>query len=180
MINPNGEGSNNPSGGSMNPGEQQISGGDAGGTQSSMGGGHTGGRFQEMTGRMSTAASGAWRQTVETAGSARERTEFFLRENPVPTVIGALAIGLAIGLAIRYSSESAKEETKVKSPLGDLNLGALSLPFLWPFFKSVQRRYDDTAEVVKDSVRDGVDRIRDVDVDRYVKPLRKKWRNWTN
>lgn len=145
-----------------------------------MGGGTEGGRFQDMTGRVSTAASGAWKQTVQTAGTARERSEFFLRENPVPTVIGALAIGVAIGLAIRYSSESAKEETQVKSPLGDINLGVLSLPFLWPFFRQVQRRYEDTAEVVKDGVRTGVDRVRDVDVDRYVKPLRKKWRNWTN
>lgn len=180
MINPNGEGSNNPSGGSMKPGEQPISDGNAGGAQSSMSEAGQGGRFQDMTGRMSTAASGAWRQTVQTAGTARERTEFYLRENPVPTVIGALAIGLAIGLAIRYSSETAKEEKEVKTPLGDLNLGALSLPFLWPFFKQVQRRYEDTAEVVKDGVRSGVDRVKDVDVDRYVKPLRKKWRSWTN
>ena len=29
-------------------------------------------------------------------------------------------------------------------------------------------------------VKDSVDRIKSVDVDRYVKPLRKKWRAWTN
>ena len=197
MINPNGEGSNNPSGGSMDPGGQPVSDSNAGAAQP-MGGGTTsggsmsgstggsqsdsgyGGRLQDVSGRVSGAASGAWRQTVQTAGSARERTEFFLRENPVPTVIGALAIGLAIGLAIRYSSETAREEKEVKTPLGDLNLGALSLPFLWPFFRQVQRRSEHSAEWVKDNVRDGVDRIKDIDVDRYVKPLRKKWRNWTN
>lgn len=119
-------------------------------------------------------ANDAWRQTKATASTAREKTEFLLRENPVPTVIGALAIGLAIGLAIRYSSESKREEEK--SLLGDVNLGMLSLPFLWPFLKTVQRRYEDGADVVKDRV----DRLKDVDVDRYVKPLRKKWRAWTN
>lgn len=194
MINPNGEGANNPAGGSTNPGGQPISESNTGDAKP-MGGGAPanyppggepagsgyGGRVQDMSGRVSTAASGAWRQTVQTAGTARERTEFFLRENPVPTVIGALAIGLAIGLAIRYSSETAaREEKEVKTPLGDLNLGALSLPFLWPFFKQVQRRYEDTADAVKENVSHGVDRIRDIDVDRYVKPLRKKWRNWTN
>ena len=182
----------------MNPGGQPVSDSNAGAAQP-MGGGTTsggstsgstggssqsdsgyGGRLQDVTGRVSGAASGAWRQTVQTAGSARERTEFLLRENPVPTVIGALAIGLAIGLAIRYSSETAREEKEVKTPLGDLNLGALSLPFLWPFFRQVQRRSEHSAEWVKDNVRDGVDRIKDIDVDRYVKPLRKKWRNWTN
>ena len=180
MINPNGEGSNNPSGGSTNPGEQPVSASNADGTPSAMGGGAMGSRFQDMSGRASTAASGAWRQTVQSAGVARERTEFFLRENPVPTVIGALAIGLAIGLAIRYSSATAREEKEVKTPRGDLNLGSLSLPFLWPFFRQVQRRYEDTADVVRENVRGGVDRVRDIDVDRYVKPLRKNWRNWAN
>ncbi len=61
-----------------------------------------------------------------------------------------------------------------------MDLSALTLPFLWPFFKTVRRRYEDSADVVKDRVSDGVDRIRNVDVDSYVKPLRKKWRSWTN
>lgn len=169
MINPNGEDftQNNPTGGATNPGEEQISGSTTGGMQ---------GRLQDVSGRVSTAATSAWEQTKQTAGTARERTEFMLRENPVPTVIGALAIGLAIGLAIRYSAEaSTRRQTEVKSPLGDFNLGMLSMPFLWPFFKSVQRRYEDSADVVKD----GVDRLKHVDVDRYVKPVRKQWRSWT-
>lgn len=169
MINPNGDQftQNDPAGGSTNPeGGQAFS----AGTES---------RFQDMSGRVSTAASGAWQQTKETAGTARERAEFFLRENPVPTVIGALAIGLAIGLAIRYSSTSEEREAEVKSPLGDVNLGVLSLPFLWPFFKSVKHRYEDSAEVVKDGMREGVDRLKSVDVNRYVKPIRKQWRAWT-
>ena len=162
MINPNGEDLDNPLPGSLKPGGQEIS------TSSS--------RFQETTDKVSTMASDAWQQTKATASIAREKTEFLLRENPVPTVIGALAIGLAIGLAIRYSSESSEREREVKSPLADMNLGMLSLPLLWPFFKSVQRRYEDSAEAVKD----GVDRLKSVDVDRYVKPLRKKWRSWRN
>ena len=67
----------------------------------------------------------------------------------------------------------------MKSPFGDVNLGMLSLPFLWPFFKQVRRRYETSADVVKEGVRDGVDRLKTVDVDSYVKPLRKKWRSWT-
>ena len=133
-------------------------------------------RLRQAAGRVSTAAGGAWEQTKERAGTARERTEFFLRENPVPTVIGALAIGVAIGLAIRYSSSSAEKEVEAKSPLGDVDLSILTLPFLWPLFKSMRRKYEDSAEVVKD----GVHRLKKVDVDRYVKPLRKKWKAWAN
>src|SRR5947208_16947171 len=45
---------------------------------------------------------------------ARERTELFLRENPVPMILGALVAGLAIGLAIRYTSRSDEKEVEVK------------------------------------------------------------------
>ena len=185
MINPNGDdfGQNDPLPGSLKTGGQQIS---SGGFASSTSGGFgspsaapgTDGprRFQETTDKMSAMAGDAWRQTKATATTAREKTEYLMRENPVPTVIGALAVGLAIGLAIRYSSDSSAREREVKSPFGDVNLGVLSLPFLWPFFKTVRRRYEDSADMVKD----GVDRLKEVDVDRYVKPLRKKWRSWTN
>jgi len=176
MINPNGDnfGQNDPFPGSVSPsGQQTTSGGYTPSTPSVT---PASSRFQETTDKMSTMASDAWRQTKATAGTAREKTEFLMRENPIPTVIGALAVGLAIGLAIRYSSESSEREREVKSPFGDVNLGVLSLPFLWPFFKNVRQRYEDSADVVKD----GVDRLKSVDVDRYVKPLRKKWRSWTN
>lgn len=136
----------------------------------------TPGRFRQAADKVSMVAGDAWEQTKEKAGTARERTEFFLRENPVPTVIGALAIGVAIGLAIRYSSSSAEKEVEAKSPLGNVDLSILSLPFLWPLFKSMRRKYEDSAEAVKD----GVDRLKKVDVDRYVKPLRKKWKAWAN
>ncbi|MFL6530716.1 MAG: hypothetical protein ACJ8KX_09625 [Chthoniobacterales bacterium] len=64
-------------------------------------------------------------------------------------------------------------------PLGNVDLSVLTLPFLWPFFRSAKSRYQDTAEVVKDRVGDGIDRLKKVDVDDYVKPLRKKMRKWT-
>jgi ElaB/YqjD/DUF883 family membrane-anchored ribosome-binding protein len=137
---------------------------------------NTPGRLRQAAGKVSSAAGDAWEQTKEKAGNARERTEFFLRENPVPTVIGALALGVAIGLAIRYSSHSAEKEVEAKLPLGNIDLSLLSLPFLWPFFKSLRRKYEDSADVVKDSVH----KLKKVDVDRYVKPLRKKWKAWAN
>ena len=47
--------------------------------------------------------SQTWDETKEKAGRARERTEYFVRENPVPTILGALGLGIAIGLAIRFA-----------------------------------------------------------------------------
>ena len=105
------------------------------------------------------------------ASSPRERTELFLRENPVPLVIGALAAGVVIGLAIHYASRS--EEKEAKTPLGRINWSFLSLPFLWPALRSVKDRFEDSADAVSEGVKG-------IDLDRYTKPIRKRWKSWTS
>ena len=107
------------------------------------------------------------------ASGTRERTELFLRENPVPMIIGALAAGLVIGLAIRYASRSDEEEVEIKTPLGRINWSILSLPFLWPFVRGMKEKFEDSAEAMKDGVKS-------IDVDRYTKPIRKRWKSWTH
>ena len=117
--------------------------------------------------------SQTWDQTKEKASRALEQTEHLVRENPVPTILGALGLGIAIGLAIRYAVPSErKHEIEVKSPLGDFNWSLLSLPFLWPFFKSAREKSEDV-------MRNGVKRLKKMDVERYAKPIRKRWKAWT-
>jgi len=103
----------------------------------------------------------------------REQTEMFLRENPVPMIIGALAAGLAIGLAIRYASRSDQKEVEIRTPLGRINWSVLSLPFLWPLFRGMKEKLEDSADAIKEGVRN-------IDVDRYTKPIRKRWNSWTS
>jgi hypothetical protein len=147
----------------VQPGEQQIS--SVGSEQ-----------FRQPPSKFSTAMSQTWDETKERASRAKERTEYFVRENPVPTILGALGLGIAIGLAIRFAS-SSEERVKVeaKSPLSDVDWSVLSLPFLWPLFKSAREKYEKSA----DAMKDGVKRLKKMDVDRYAKPLRKRWRAWT-
>ncbi len=124
--------------------------------------------------------SQTWDQTREKASRALERTEDFVRENPVPTILGALGLGIAIGLTIRYAAPSErKREIEVESPWGNFNWSVLSLPFLWPLFKSARKQYEKSADSVGDAVKDGVKRLKKVDVERYAKPIRKRWRAWT-
>ncbi len=132
------------------------------------------GRLRGASRKVSVAAGDKWKQTRTRAGEARDKTEFFLRENPVPTILGALAVGLAIGFAIRYAATS-EEKREVQTPLGNVNWSFLSLPFLWPFLKSVRERYEDSA----DAVRGGVGRLKNIDIDDYTKPIRKRWKSWT-
>src|SRR5882724_2824570 len=129
-------------------------------------------QFRRASKKISTAMSQTWDETKEKAGWARDRTEYLVRENPVPTILGALGLGIAIGLAIRYASTSEeKAQIEVKSPFANVNWSLLSLPFLWPFFKSARKKYEQSAEVMADAMKDGVKRLKKIDVNRYAKPI---------
>jgi len=130
-------------------------------------------QFRRATQKASTEMSHTWDQTKEKASRALDRTEGFLRQNPVPTVLGALGLGIAIGLAIRYAAPSEhKREIVLESPWGKFNWSVLSLPFLWPLFKSAREKSGDV-------MRNGVKRFKKMDVEGYAKPIRKRWRAWT-
>jgi hypothetical protein len=92
----------------------------------------------------------------------------------VPAILGALGLGLAIGWALRHATASEEKEVEIKSPLENVNWSFLSLPFLWPFFRSVRERYETST----DSVKDGVNRLKKMDIGSYTKPIRKRWKAW--
>jgi hypothetical protein len=124
---------------------------------------------------VSERASDAWEQTKEKAGAARERTELFVRENPIPVLLGALGVGIAIGLAIRYAATSSQPTETARERTADAAWSFLSLPFLWPLWKSVKEKAEDSAEAVKE----GIERVKNAKVSRYTKPMRKRWKRWT-
>jgi hypothetical protein len=146
----------------VQPGEQQLG---SGGSE----------QFRQTPSKFSTAMSQTWDETKERASRAKERTEYFVRENPVPTILGALGLGIAIGLAIRFASSSEDRVKPEPKSLSDLDWSVLSLPFLWPLFKSAREKYEKSA----DAMKDGMKRLKKMDVERYAKPIRKRWRDWT-
>src|SRR5581483_179874 len=79
------------------------------------------GRLRRVTARASSAAAETWEATKERTGMAREKTEMFVRQNPVPTIIGALVVGVVIGWALRYAT--AEDEEEIVAPrLGKVGL----------------------------------------------------------
>jgi hypothetical protein len=45
-------------------------------------------------------------------------------------------------------------------------------------FKSAKKKYERSADAVADAMKDGVKRLKKMDVERYAKPIRKRWRAW--
>ena len=134
-------------------------------------------RLQESARKISSVASDTWDQTRQKAVVVRERTEFFLRENPVPTVLGALALGLGNwpGDSLLLASGGA-DPLSVKRALREIDWSTISPAFLPGLMRSVKRGYADSA----DAVKGGLERVKEVDVDDYVKPLRKRWKKWVS
>jgi hypothetical protein len=121
-----------------------------------------------------SSSADTWAQRRERLSHARKRTQLFLRDNPIPSLLGALGLGVALGWALRHGTIGEEKEREDKTPLANLNWSFLSLPFLWPFFRSVKERYEDSAE----SLKDGVDRLKKIDLGDYAKPIRKRWKAW--
>jgi len=121
-----------------------------------------------------TRTGDVWAEGRERLAQARDRTQLFLRENPVPTIIGALVFGLAIGWALRHATASEEREEEIETPVGNINWSLLTLPFLWPFFRSVKERAESSAE----SLKDGVSKLKNIDIRPYTKPIRKRWKAW--
>ena len=130
--------------------------------------------FDAPSGRASSSGD-VWAQGRQRLTQARERTQLFLRENPIPAILGALGLGVAIGWALRHATADEDKEVEMKTPMGNINWSFLSLPFLWPFFRSVKDRYESSAE----SLKDGASRIKNIDIASYTKPIRKRWKAWT-
>jgi len=121
-----------------------------------------------------TSSGDVWAEGRHRLTQARERTQLFLRENPVPAILGALGLGVAIGWALRHATAGEDKEVEIKSPMGNINWSFMSLPFLWPFFRSVKDRYESSTETLKD----GASRLKNIDISSYTKPIRKRWKAW--
>lgn len=132
--------------------------------------------LQEKGSELGATAAETWERTKGRAQDLIKTSGSYLRENPVPAIVGALSVGLAVGLLVRYlehshESESATEEHPRNT---DTNTGlkALLIPFLWPIFKAVKNQYNSSAIAAKKTFKKG--RSKSFDVNKYVRPIVKK------
>lgn len=109
----------------------------------------------------------------EQHGQPLRDTETYLRSNPIPALLGALAVGFAIGLLAR-TLEPQPRPTRLRGHLDDAED---YLHSLWtPFAKKTRRAYHKSAGAMRGAVEETVERVRDVDVEDYTDPVVKWFR----
>ncbi len=95
-------------------------------------------------------------------------TDNYIRSNPVPAVLTALAIGFGIGLLTRLAEPERK-----KQPLQDA-LDEIRL-LLATGTKRGKKAYAHSADVVRDAVEQAVEKARDIDVDPVANWWKRLW-----
>jgi len=86
------------------------------------------------------------------------QTENYVRGNPIPALLGAVAFGVAIGLVAR-SLETRREPEPLQDALNELR------GLLGPLGKKTRKAYAETSDAVLEAVEQAVDRARDLDLD---------------
>src|SRR3954471_2736367 len=99
----------------------------------------------------------------EGATEALHRADVYVRQNPVPTILGALALGFLIGVLVRSSEPTPRSRWNdaredAEDHLRDL-LGSIA--------KKSRKAYKKSASAVRDSIGDVTDAARNIDLDEY-------------
>ena len=90
------------------------------------------------------------------------RADHYLRENPIPAVIGAIAIGLAIGLLVRASQPRRSRWEQAGNDMEGYWDSVIP-----PLTKRAKKAYGRSSH----AIHDAVEAVRDVDVDDYIDPV---------
>lgn len=108
----------------------------------------------------------------EPKGQARalvEQTESYVRANPIPALLGAVAVGFVLGMVAR-SLETEREPEPIRDALNEIR------SMLKPLAKKTRKTYAESSDVVREAVEKAVERAKDLDVDRYVDPVSAWWK----
>jgi hypothetical protein len=117
--------------------------------------------------------SGVAGNLKEKAGEITQRADAYVRQNPVPALIGAVALGFAIGLLAR-SAEPHRRHEPIQDCLDET--GDFFSSLFSPVAKKSRHAYSASSRAVRDAVDAASSKVKDVDVDDYVDPVVKWWK----
>src|SRR3954462_11338453 len=103
----------------------------------------------------------------EGASDALHRADVYVRQNPVPTILGALALGFFIGVLVRSSEPTPRSRWNAARDDAEDQLRDL----LSSLAKKGKKAYKKSASAVRDSINDATDAARNVDMDDFTDPV---------
>jgi ElaB/YqjD/DUF883 family membrane-anchored ribosome-binding protein len=106
-----------------------------------------------------------------------EEADSYLRENPIPVLLGAVAVGVVVGLMVGSMEESRRRDP-MRAFIDDLADGVRDR--LKPWQRKARRAYASSSERVADAVHDAVERAKNIDVDPVVAPMAAWWKRIWN
>ena len=116
---------------------------------------------------------------IDQAKEALHKADVYVRENPFPTILGALAIGFALGLLARGSEPTPRshwEDLRERAEDAEDNLRSL----LGAIGKKSRKAYKKGSSAVRDAVEDAAAAAGKIDVEDYTDPVshwfRKLWK----
>ncbi|SRR5260221_4386298 len=98
-----------------------------------------------------------------------QRTESYVRANPIPALLGAVAVGFALGLIAR-SLETQREPEPIRDAVREIR------SLLKPLAKKTRKAYAESSDAVRDAVEQAVEKAKEIEVDRYVDPVTSWWK----
>jgi ElaB/YqjD/DUF883 family membrane-anchored ribosome-binding protein len=103
----------------------------------------------------------------EGATEALHRADMYVRQNPVPTVLGALALGFLIGVLVRSSEPTPRSRWNAAREDAEDQLRDL----LSSLAKKGKKAYMKSASAVREGISDAADAARNIDMDDYTDPV---------
>ncbi len=118
-------------------------------------------------------------EALDQAKEALHRADEYVRENPVPMILGALAIGFALGLLVHHSEPTPRSRwDDVRDCVGDSEESLKDL--LKAVAKQSRKAYKKGSGAVRGVVDDAKSKAHDIDLDDYTDPVtdwfRKLWK----
>lgn len=86
------------------------------------------------------------------------QTEEYVRTNPLPALLGAVAVGIAIGMVAR-ALEREREPQPLQDALNEIKA------LLKPIAKKTQKAYAESSDAVREVVEQALDKAKEIDVD---------------
>jgi ElaB/YqjD/DUF883 family membrane-anchored ribosome-binding protein len=121
-------------------------------------------RISDAAHRAYESAQQATRRAREGAHVAMERSEDYVRQNPVPVVLGAIVVGFALGFALGRREPLTARERFLEEPLGHAR------DVFFSVLAPVAQRLRDQYGELRSAAEDAAEKVHDFDASARLDP----------